>query len=66
MTYQTKVDVEHPQREQEDDTEVICDVYDVELKDGDKYFINQYGEIIHEKNLVRYVTEENSVTEYTR
>lgn len=66
LTAYQKVDVEHPQMEPEDDTEVIRDVYDTELKEGDTYFINQYGEIIHAENLERYVIEENLVTKYTR
>lgn len=66
MTYQMKVDIEHPEMEPEDDMEILYDVYDTELKEGDKFYMNTYGELIHAENLVRYLIEENLVAEYTR
>ncbi len=65
MRDQRKVEVEGL-LEPKEDTEILLDVYETEIKHGDTYFENKFGEFIHITNLLKYIAEENWLEEKTR
>ena len=40
-----------------DESEYVEDIYGDEIKVGDEYFVNEYKELIHRKNLLNYLIE---------
>ena len=65
MTYQMKVDVEHPQMEPKE-VEPFVDVYGTEIGEGEKYYMNQHDEVIHPDNIVQWLLEDHFIQEKTR
>ena len=46
--------------------EPFYDMYDTEIGDGEKYYVNEYDEPLHPDNLLQYLLEEKILIEKTR